>query len=245
MSRYESEGFRGPWTNHHMVLTVDPQDPPDWDIYAPCYCRHPHGPHLMFFNPFHRASDLMDVHLAVSHDGLLWGRPERRPIIPMQERYGTMYPAPELVPLGEDRWGLLVLGCRHPHDKWLGQEPSEYFWAMWKRGRLVALEAEDYAEFALTERACAGQQLRLNFRTRHSGAWLKVEIVDGGLPNRGGAKLPPALKGHSFDECDPLSGDELDAVVSWKGRSDLGALRGRRVHLRFRMARASLFAVTL
>lgn len=245
VSRYEAENFRGPWGNHHMVLTVDPQDPPDWDIYAPCYCRHPHGAHLMFFNPFHRASDLMDVHLAISHDGLLWSRPERRPVIPLHERYGTLYPAPELVPLGEDCWGVLVLGCPHPHDLAGVKEPSEYCWAMWKRDRLVALEAEDYAEFALTERECAGEPLRLNFQTRQPGAWIKVEIVDGRLPNRASAALPPALAGHSFAECDPLAGDELEAVVSWRGNADLSSLRGQKIHLRLRMARARLFAVTL
>ena len=117
VSRYEADTFRGPWDNHLMVLTAEPDDPPDWDIYAPGYCRHPHGQHLMFFSPYRRASDLVDVYLATSHDGQLWYRPERKPIIPVSERYGSLYPTPELVELDQDHWGVLTLACPHPHNR--------------------------------------------------------------------------------------------------------------------------------
>jgi hypothetical protein len=248
VSRYEATDFRGPWENHVMVLTAEPDDPPDWDIYAPCYCRHPRGAHLMFFNPYQRASDLQEVHLAISHDGVTWVRPERRrPVIPRSERYGAFYPAPELVPLGEDRWGLLTLGVPYPHNKFAAEfaKPQEYFWATWKRDRLVALEADDYGEVALTEQPCAGEQLHLNLKTLQPGSFVKVEIVDGSLPDRARAALRPALAGYAFDDCEAVSGDHLAAVVRWKGKSDLSALRGKKIHLRLRMARAKLFAVTL
>ena len=77
------------------------------------------------------------------------------------------------------------------------------------------------------------------------GAFVEVEIVDGSLPNRTSADLVPALAGFSFADCDRMAGDELEAVVSWRGKSDLSALKGQKIHLRFRMARAQLFAVTL
>jgi len=244
VSRCEATEFHGEWTHPQTVLSIEPDDPPDCDIYAPCYCRHPHGPHLMFYSLYHRASDLIDVCLAISHDGVTWCRPERKPVIPLRGRYGTLYPAPELVPLAEDRWGLLTLACPHPHNR-NSAEPSEYFWAMWKRDRLVALKAGDYAEFALTEQDCAGGQLSLNVKTHQPGGFVKVEIVDGGLPNRAGAALPSGLPGYTFEECDPVSGDQLDAVVGWRGRTDLSPLRGKKIHLRLRMARAELFAITM
>ena len=116
---------------------------------------------------------------------------------------------------------------------------------MWKRDRLVAWETDNWAEFALSEQLCAGQQLKLNFKTALPGAFIEVEIVDGSLPNRAGATLVPALEGFSFADCDRLYGDELAAVVSWRGQSDLSALKGQKIHLRFRMARAQLFAISL
>jgi hypothetical protein len=244
VSRYEADTFRGPWDNHLMVLTAEPDDPPDWDIYAPGYCRHPHGQHLMFFSPYRRASDLVDVYLSTSHDGQLWYRPERKPIIPVSERYGSLYPTPELVELDQDHWGVLTLACPHPHNR-SSNHPHEYIWATWKRDRLVAWETDDWAEFALSEQLCAGQQLKINFKTLLPGAFVEVEIVAGSLPNRTSAALVPALAGFSFADCDRMAGDELEAVVSWRGKSDLSALKGEKIHLRFRMARAQLFAVTL
>ncbi len=255
VARYEAESFRGPWANHLVVLTAEPDDPPDWSIYAPAYCRHPRGGHLMFFSPFRQAGDLLDVYLAVSHDGQLWARPERKPIIPLTDRYGGLYPTPELVELDRDTWGVMTMGCQHAHNylaasaedtlRLMKKHPSEFVWATWKRDRLVAIEADDYAEFTMSELECCGGQLQVNFKTHQPGAHIKVEIVDGGIPNRSSAENPPALAGFAFDNCDALSGDNLDGVVSWGGTSDLSALKGKNIHLRFRMARAKLFAVTL
>ena len=137
------------------------------------------------------------------------------------------------------------MGCPHPHNLFNHTLSHDFFWATWKRDRLVAWEADDYAEFALSEQECAGEQLRLNFATHQPGAFVKVEIVDGGLPSRATAAAPPPVPGFSFDDCDALSGDELDAVVSWNGKTDLSAFAGKKIHLRFRMARSRLFAVDL
>ena len=256
VSRYEADDFRGPWSNHRMVLTAEPDDPVDWDIYAPCYCRHPSGGHLMFFSPFHRASDLLDVHLAVSHDSMLWARPERKPILRMAERYGGLWPAPEIVELDGDRWGLLTLASPAPHNVpyfydslrdtgSFAEGDMVYLWAQWRRNRLVAWDAEDYAEFSLSEQLCAGEQLRLNYTTLQPGSFVRVEIVDGGMPNRLAAAAPPPAAGFSFADCDPLTGDDLEGLVSWQGNSDLSRFRGKEIHLRLRMARAKLFAYSM
>ena len=86
---------------------------------------------------------------STSHDGQLWYRSERKPVIPASERYGSLYPTPELVELDGDRWGVLMLACPHPHNR-TSDQPHEYIWAMWKRERLVAWETDDWAEFALS-----------------------------------------------------------------------------------------------
>jgi len=51
------------------------------------------------------------------------------------------------------------------------------------------------------------------------------------------------LEGFGFDDMDPLFGDELDGGVTWKGGSDLAALIGHPVRLRFAMRDADLFAL--
>ena len=40
-----------------------------------------------------------------------------------------------------------------------------------------------------------------------------------------------------------LAGDELARVATWRGSSDLSALRGRQVAIRLHMGRAKVFAV--
>ena len=54
-----------------------------------------------------------------------------------------------------------------------------------------------------------------------------------------------ALEGFGLEDADLLRGDEISRVVSWGGRSDLGALRGRNISLRLHMARARVFSTAL
>jgi hypothetical protein len=62
---------------------------------------------------------------------------------------------------------------------------------------------------------------------------LKVEILDeGGRP----------LTGYSAPECDPIRSDSLRHVIRWGARSDLGALRGKPIRLRFLLRGGNLYA---
>ena len=53
------------------------------------------------------------------------------------------------------------------------------------------------------------------------------------------------LAGFSADEADVLVGDELDKVVTWKGKSDLAELKGKQVAIRLHLARAKVFSVAI
>ena len=88
--------------------------------------------------------------------------------------------------------------------------------------------------FALWPLAGVGRRVRLNFRTATAGE-VRVEALSGGKP----------LPGRTFDDCDPLTGDDLDRDVSWRGRADLGHDPGAPVELCFRLRQADLFAVEL
>ena len=78
----------------------------------------------------------------------------------------------------------------------------------------------------------AGKTLSLNFATSAAGS-LRVELQDvRGNP----------LPGYSFDDCDDLFGDTVDRTVTWKRTSDVSALVGRAVRMRFVLRDADLFA---
>ena len=84
-------------------------------------------------------------------------------------------------------------------------------------------------------------ELRLNFQTKRAG-WIKVEIVTP--PIEPVESIQP-LEGFSADEADGLVGDELDKVVTWKGKSDLAALKGKQVAVRLHLARAKVFSMAI
>ncbi len=51
------------------------------------------------------------------------------------------------------------------------------------------------------------------------------------------------LPGRSFDDCDPIRGDQFWTAVTWNGESDLGLDEGEGVVIRFQMDRAELFGI--
>ncbi len=79
----------------------------------------------------------------------------------------------------------------------------------------------------------SGRRLELNYATAAAGSvW--VEVCD-----EHGRPLP----GLTREDQDPLVGDELERVVSWRGRTDLADLRGRPVRLRFHLMDADVFSL--
>ncbi|MDP6063509.1 MAG: hypothetical protein QGI49_01775 [SAR202 cluster bacterium] len=77
-----------------------------------------------------------------------------------------------------------------------------------------------------------GNKLEINYSTSAAGS-IKVELQDAE-----GRTLP----GYGLRECRELIGDEIEGVVAWEGGSDLGALTGKPVRLRFAMRDADVFS---
>ncbi len=78
-----------------------------------------------------------------------------------------------------------------------------------------------------------GKELVINFSTSAIG-FVRAEITDAD-----GAVIP----GFAMDDCEEIFGDEIEHVVSWKGGSDVGALAGKPVRLRFAMRDADLYSI--
>ena len=77
-----------------------------------------------------------------------------------------------------------------------------------------------------------GDRLRLNYRARAGGS-VKVEIQ-----NADGDAIP----GYALADAVALTGDDTDADVGWVGGTDVGALEGQTVKLRFEITNADLFS---
>ena len=87
-------------------------------------------------------------------------------------------------------------------------------------------------EFTTRTFEFAGNELEVNYSTSAVGS-VRVEIQDAeGRPQRGFA----------MDDCPEKFGDEIEGVLTWKSGSDLGALAGSPVRLRFALKDADLYA---
>jgi hypothetical protein len=98
----------------------------------------------------------------------------------------------------------------------------------------VALEADFGGGEALTRPLTfTGKRLELNYATSAAGS-VQVELCrEDGQP----------YEGFALRDCDLLYGNELAHVMAWKGGSDVSALAGKPVRLRFRLRDAQVFAL--
>jgi hypothetical protein len=193
--------------------------------------------HVMFPMRWTLTEDVFDFHLAASPDNVVWNMV---PAGPVCERggltdwdAGLAAPGNGMVNLPGDRWGLLQLGSQVPHKHPRRPPLGGMAWATWPKGRLVALKAPVEGSFATWPVLFDGRTVHLNFKTALTG-FVKVEAA---------ASDGKVLPGRSFDDCDPMSGDRSDQLVTWKGQSDLGHAENAPVVLRFKLRSADLYSV--
>jgi len=132
-----------------------------------------------------------------------------------------------VVPTGPGEMSLYV--ARHK-----GQ-PSHYIERLALRLDGFASVRASYAGGEMLTRPLtfSGRRLVINCSTSAAGS-VRVEIQD--LAGR-------AMAGRALAESIPIIGDEIDRAVAWKDGSDLGALSGRPVRLRFVLKDADLYAI--
>ena len=78
-----------------------------------------------------------------------------------------------------------------------------------------------------------GKRLEINYSTSAAG------LICVGIQDSAGKPI----SGFSVEECSEIIGDEIKRVVSWQGGSDLGALAGKTVRLRFSLKDADLYSL--
>ena len=77
-----------------------------------------------------------------------------------------------------------------------------------------------------------GGALYLNYATSAVGS-VRIGIVD---------ESGKALRGFRLEDCDEIYGNELEKMVTWKGKGDVSKLRGKAVRLVFELRDADLFS---
>ena len=239
------------WPAPRLILAPDAQDDLDISFYGANYFPYPGRTdlHVMILPIYHQIIDHVDSQIAFSRDGLFWERPDRRPVLAVGE-HGSGDDCQlhvwrnGMVELPDGRWAVPHTGMSNLHNAFGEHKlfprgrPIQIRYALWEPHRLCGIEAASEGRFTIPTIYRHGNQLRLNYRCA-PGGWIQVELISK-TPAMDQADLPP-LEGFTFADCERLTGDKSDRVVSWNGKSDLSGI-GETASIRIKMFQAKLFA---
>lgn len=238
IGRTESADFRV-FAPADDVVEPGPDMSP-WDqIYTNCRTTIPGAPdhHLMFPTIFDLNSDTTRVEFMSSYDGRIWHRVPGGPVFRTadygQWDGGCVFASPNLVELPSGEWVLPYTGYFDPHKYPHGGARYNGGLAVWPKGRLSAIVADDEGAFTTPPLIVPGGKLRINAVTGRNG-FVQVEAADlAGRP----------VEGRSFADAVPQTGDLHWSPVAWAQHDTIGVESGKPLVLRFRMKLAKIYGL--
>jgi hypothetical protein len=177
IARAVTKDFRK-WPIPKTVLSLGVNYHPSHDLYTNAHILYPGRDDLHLFFPaqYNREKDSLEVYLATSRDGVRWEYFGDKPLVSLEEKgsgqEGAIYAGCGLVPLKGDNLALPCVGYSSTHNDYIPgakDYAGGYFWATWKKDRLVAIEAAEEGAFSLPVFACELSKLHLNFATKPAG----------------------------------------------------------------------------
>ena len=238
IGRSETSNFRE-FPLAELIIETASDMPPTDTYYTNCRTTIPGGPdhHVMFPAIYRLDRDTTDIEMQGSYDGKSWHRLPGSPVLKTadfgQWDGGCIFAVPNLVELPDGSWALPYIGYDLPHKYPRGAYKFGTGLAVWPKGRLAAIAADEVGQFATAAVLAPGSKLKINAVTERGGSIL-VEAADlAGKP----------IPGRSFDDAVPVIGDQFWAPVAWKSAADLGVKPGEPVELRFRMNMARIYGL--
>ena len=195
----------------------------------------------------------LDIRFAASRDGVEWNRYDRRPYVRPSPtgRWDArmLYMYRGLIPAGESRILLYYYGSDWDHGWWrdesnrrilraAGIAPSVNQGAIGvlelrRDGFIAARAAYAGGEFTTPPLRFTGDELVVNIDTSAAGE-ARLELQD---------EAGIALPGFTLADCVSIhTANEISRRVRWQGGTDLSALAGKPVRVRFVMRDAELYA---
>jgi len=240
IGRTESADFKSfPPPTKIMEPSVEERKPYETglDYYNSSAVKYPFAKstYFLFFSIFYHNSDMLDVHLATSRDGVNytpWHEPFVRLGLANAFDSKCIYMGTGMIRKGDEIW-MYYAGYNVPHH--VGNQPK-----VGGIGRVrirldgfVSQDASLSGGFLTTNLLqFSGNTLKVNM-DGSAGGWLKVEILD--------EKEKP-IPGFTAKEADFLCGNDVNKAVTWKGRKTVSKLQGKPIHLRFIGKAVKLFA---
>lgn len=215
------------WTPAEVVLQGTS---PELQTYAMPVFRYG-GVYLGLVMIFRTREDRVHCELAWSPDTVAWHRIDPdAPLIANSPRkgdydWGCAFAAAYPVFL-KDEIRLYYGGSNGPHGNW---RQAFLALATLRPDGFAGYEPKDARTAAVVhtrEVVCKGRKLAVSADAK--GGRLRLAVRDA--------------KGLSLDDCKPIEADVTDGVVTWAGRADLSALKGKPLRLTFELKRAKLYA---
>lgn len=253
-------GLRRMYKELPMAMTCDELDPPEGGLYQGAvvqylpdvyfgfptlYYSYPPPPEGQFIN-----DGLTDVQFAASHDGADWLRDYRGSYVRLDLPDGRatrgMHLLTGMVPNGHII-SQYYSGGRYSHgygrvkkDVFIGKrEPAKLGDPIMQRlvQRMDGFVSADsaYTGGSLTTKpfTVESNQIRINVDTSASG------VAHAGLLDEKGK----SIAGFVLSESDRIHGNDTEYVLSWKGITDVSALKGKQVKLKIVSRSTKLFAI--
>ncbi len=242
IGRAESADFEN-FPAPEKILEPDFDDPDDADqwgggLYDSAALQYAYAADAYFFfiAAYHHTNDTLDIELATSRDGIRFTR-WRQPFLRLgpNEAFDSkmLYMGVGLAGGGgEIRQYYGGFDQLHDQASEARYQPSIGL----ARSRMDGFVSQDagssVSRLTTLPFTLEGDRLEINFDGSSRG-WLKVELLDENFA---------AVHGFTEGEADRLAGNDVRRGVTWGGRADLAALRGRRLRLRFVGQSVKLYA---
>jgi len=228
-----------------VVLRGDEKDPPGAQPYTMNAWRYPLADdlYIAFFSMWHDGrdsickSDMMEVQMAISRDGRVWSRPNRRAVIspgaPFQQIAGEVWPIPDPLIRGDQIWQY-YFSRPETHRTESGKASGVLARAIWRIDRFACIEPLD-REASLTTPVVSlhGEHLCVNLDAGSTG-FMRVGLLD---------ESGKELSGWSVNDCKPIYGNGTELIVAWRKNRQIGILIGRPLRIRFVLTNCSLYSV--
>ena len=238
--RAESKDFRT-WSEMEIVVTADDDDPVDLHLYTNAAYRYTRAqrawmmfPMILYVDREGNANSypgLSDAQFIVSRDGVTWDRRFRHPFLSPGRDERDWVDRNPIVGIGMLQTAPDELSVYY--SELLRCEDCRFSRCSIRVDGFVSVRGpyDRWGEFTTPPLQTTGHRLELNYKTT-GGGMMEVELQDAS-----GNTLP----GFSFDDCDTLFGDHIDATVTWNGQARFDPPDDT-VRLRVRLRDADLFA---